>query len=47
MAAVGLKQLLEAGYTTPALDVLVDQPAEFRFHSINELLDELEVIVGS
>ncbi len=46
--SVGIrKQLLEAGYTTPALDVLVDQPAEFRFHSINELLDELEVIVGS
>jgi hypothetical protein len=41
------KRLLEAGFTTPALDVLVDQPAEFRFHSINDLIDELEVITGS
>ena len=41
------KRLLEAGFATPALDVLVDQPAEFRFHSINELIDELEVITGT
>jgi hypothetical protein len=40
------KQLLAAGFVTPALDVLVDQPAEFRFHSINELIDELETITG-
>ncbi|MGZ4778516.1 MAG: hypothetical protein ACXV5L_04920 [Thermoanaerobaculia bacterium] len=41
------RRLLAAGFSTPALDVLVDQPAEFRFHSINELIDELEVISGT
>jgi hypothetical protein len=40
------RQLVAAGFATPALDVLADQPAEFRFHSINELINELEVIVG-
>jgi hypothetical protein len=44
----GIRQrLAAAGFATPALDVLVDQPDEFVFHSINELLDELDVIVGT
>ena len=41
------ERLHAAGFTTPALDVLIDHPAEFLFHSINELLDELDVIVGA
>ena len=40
------KKLRAAGFATPALDVLVEQPADFLFHSINELIDELEVIAG-
>ncbi len=39
--------LLNAGYTTPALDLLVDDPSSLRFHSINEIIDELEVIAGA
>ena len=39
-------KLHEAGFTTPTLDVLIERPAEFLFHSINELIDELDVIVG-
>jgi hypothetical protein len=41
------ERLRGAGFATPALDVLVDQPAEFLFHSINELMDELDVIIGA
>lgn len=41
------ERLHAAGFETPALDVLIERPAEFLFHSINELLDELDVIVGA
>ena len=41
------ERLHQAGFATPALDVLIDHPAEFLFHSINELLDELDVITGA
>jgi len=41
------ERLHAAGFTTPSLDVLIDQPSEFLFHSINSLLDELDVIVGA
>jgi hypothetical protein len=39
-------RLQESGFSTPTLDVLIDRPSEFLFHSINELLDELDVIIG-
>jgi hypothetical protein len=38
--------LMAAGFTTPALDTLIDDPASLRFHSINEIIDELDVIAG-
>ena len=39
-------QLTAAGFTTPALDALIADPTSLRFHSINEILDELDVIAG-
>jgi hypothetical protein len=45
--AVPLRQsLTAAGFATPALDTLIDDPASLRFHSINEIIDELDVIAG-
>ena len=38
--------LAAAGFATPALDALIDDPAALRFHSINEIVDELDVIAG-
>jgi len=40
------RQLLAAGFATPALDALIADPSSFRFHSIRELFDELDVITG-
>lgn len=40
------RQLTAAGFLTPALDALIDDPAAFRFHHINELVDELDTIAG-
>ena len=39
-------QLAAAGFPTPALDALIAEPESLRFHSIRELVDELEVILG-
>src|SRR5258706_1284188 len=39
-------QLSAAGFPTPALDSLIAEPESLRFHSIRELFDELEVILG-
>ena len=39
-------ELAAAGFATPALDVLIDAPDELRFHSINAIIDELDVIAG-
>lgn len=39
--------LAKAGFQTPALDELIADPESLRFHSIGEILDELDVIVGS
>jgi hypothetical protein len=39
-------QLGAAGFPTPALDALIAEPESLRFHSIGELFDELEVILG-
>jgi len=40
------RQLAAAGFITPALDTLVADPESLRFHSINEIVDELDVIAG-
>jgi hypothetical protein len=39
-------QLAAAGFATPSLDALIADPDSLRFHSIREILDELEVIAG-
>jgi hypothetical protein len=45
--ALPLRESLNAsGFTTPALDTLIDDPSTLRFHSINEIIDELDVIAG-
>ena len=45
--AVPLKQqLAAAGFATPALDGLIADQSSLRFHSINEILNELDVIGG-
>jgi hypothetical protein len=38
--------LAKAGFATPALDDLIAEPDSLRFHSIGEILDELDVIIG-
>lgn len=40
------RQLAGAGFDTPALDLLVADPDELRYHSIVDILNELEVISG-
>ena len=40
------RQLTAAGFVTPALDALIAEPESLRFHSIRELMDELDVIAG-
>ncbi len=40
------QQLAAAGFSTPALDALIADANSLRFHSINEILNELDVIVG-
>ena len=40
------QQLAAAGFSTPALDGLISDPESLRFHSITEILNELDVIVG-
>jgi hypothetical protein len=39
------QQLASAGFSTPALDGLIADPESLRFHSITEILNELDVIV--
>jgi hypothetical protein len=39
------EQLAAAGFATPALDALIDEPSSLRLHSIREIVDELDVIV--
>lgn len=41
-----VRQLAAAGFDTPALDLLVAQPEELRYHTINEIVDELDVVLG-
>jgi hypothetical protein len=40
------QQLVSAGFATPALDTLIADPSSLRFHSINEIINELDVIAG-
>lgn len=45
--AVPLRQhMASAGFATPALDGLIADPASVRFHSLNEIINELDVILG-
>lgn len=39
-------RLAEAGFTTPALDQLIDDPANLRFHGINDIINELDVVTA-
>jgi hypothetical protein len=39
------QQLAAAGFATPALDGLIADPSSLRFHSIGDIVDELDVIV--
>lgn len=46
-AAVPLaRQLAAAGFDTPVLDSLVADPDSLRYHTMNEIVDELDVILG-
>jgi hypothetical protein len=45
--AIPLARLLAgAGFNTPALDTLVADSDELRYHTLNEIADELDVIAG-
>ncbi len=37
-------QLAGAGFATPALDALLSDPSSLRFHTLGEIVDELDVI---
>lgn len=39
-------RLIDAGFATPALDAFIADPSSLRFHSIAEIIDELDVILG-
>lgn len=40
------EQLASAGFATPALDALIENPASLRFQSMGEIIDDLDVIAG-
>ncbi|HYR27073.1 MAG TPA: hypothetical protein VEU30_01320 [Thermoanaerobaculia bacterium] len=40
------RQLAAAGFDTPVLDSLVAEPEVLRYHTMNEIVDELDVIIG-
>lgn len=40
------RQLAAAGFDTPALDLLIADPDELRYHTMNEIVDELDTIAG-
>jgi hypothetical protein len=40
------RHLLAAGFATPSLNALIADPESLRFHSLREILDELDVISG-
>jgi hypothetical protein len=39
------EQLATSGFATPALDGLIDDPSSLRFHTIGEIVNELDVII--
>jgi hypothetical protein len=41
------QQLAAAGFGTPELDAFIADPSSLRFHSITEIVNELDVIAGS
>ncbi|HYH06834.1 MAG TPA: hypothetical protein VEK11_07180 [Thermoanaerobaculia bacterium] len=41
-----VRQLAAAGFETPSLDELIANPDELRYHTLNEIVDELDVIAG-
>lgn len=41
-----VRELAAAGFDTPALVSLVAGPADLRYHTLNEVVDELDVVVG-
>lgn len=46
-AAVPIARQLEAaGFETPVLDALISNPHELRYHMLNEIVDELDVVIG-
>ena len=40
------RELAAAGFATPSLDELIARPNSLRYHSVNEIADEMEVIAG-
>jgi len=45
-AMVLRERLAAAGFSTPELDKLIDDPSSLRFATIGHIVDELEVILG-
>lgn len=41
------RQLAGAGFETPALDTLIADPDSVRYHSLNAISDELDVVAGA
>ena len=41
------RQLAGAGFDTPALEALLADPDELRYHTLNEIVDELDVVAGT
>jgi len=40
------RQLAAEGFVTPSLDELIAHPDSVRYHNLNEIVDELDVIAG-
>ena len=38
------RQLADAGFATPALEVLIADPGSLRYHTLNEIVDELDAV---
>jgi hypothetical protein len=45
-AAALRERLAAAGFSLPALDALIAASDEFRLHSVNDLMNELDVVLG-
>jgi hypothetical protein len=40
------ERLAAAGFSVPALDALIESPDDFRLHRVNDLMNELDVVLG-